>query len=93
MMESVWPAVSMMSGLRELDKAKLLEGKMRMDEAKYILEVAGTPCQDLSGANVSGKGLGGRRSSLFFELKPKLASTLKPSQLQKSIDFWRAWPA
>ena len=63
----------MLGDLRELTKEKLQEGTVRMNNTEHILEIAGTPCQDLSGANVSGKGLSGTRSSssLFFELEAK----------------------
>ena len=38
---------------------------------KFILETAGTPCQDLCAANASRTGLEGKRSSLFFTLEEK----------------------
>ena len=45
---------------------------------KFILETAGTPCQDLSSANATGLGLEGKRSSLLFTLEEK-------SQLYKEV--------
>ena len=35
------------------------------------METVGTPCQDMSSANASGKGLQGQRSSLLFDLEAK----------------------
>ena len=50
-------------------------------EVDYII-IAGSPCQDLSSANVGGKGLSGEQSQLFFTgatlLSPKLANYTAP---------------
>lgn len=37
--------------------------------------IGGSPCQDLSGANLNGKGLKGTKSSLFFEYSRLLQET------------------
>ena len=38
---------------------------------KYVLETAGTPCQDLSSANATRSGLDGHRSRLLYMLEEK----------------------
>ena len=69
MLKSAYPAAVHLGDLRELTAGKLKDALKDCGEVQFILETAGTPCQDLSSANASGKGLQGRRSSLFFDLE------------------------
>lgn len=57
---------------RELDKAPVFDDvndltKAHLNELPLMI-TAGFPCQDISGANPSGKGLDGERSGLFFQI-------------------------
>eukprot|EP00973_Karenia_brevis_P027037 3731179-Karenia_brevis.AAC.1 len=40
----------------------------RLPSVRFLLIVAGSPCQDLSGLNATRQGLAGSRSRLFFEV-------------------------
>jgi DNA (cytosine-5)-methyltransferase 3A len=55
-----WPDIMRLGDVRGVN-AGMLEGG-GMD-----LLIGGSPCQDLSRANIGGKGLAGSRSSLFYE--------------------------
>lgn len=54
-----FPNINLYADIKELHKEK----KLRAD-----IISAGFPCQDISSANSSGKGLEGKRSGLFFEV-------------------------
>ena len=56
------------------DNIETLEGKML---PKIDIIYGGFPCQDISVANVDGKGLEGNRSGLFFQIM-RLAKEIKP---------------
>ena len=68
---TAWPGVHLAGDLEDFNLEEQKRGNEHMNEVKHVLEVAGTPCQDLSGANVQGTGLSGSKSCLFFTLESK----------------------
>eukprot|EP00969_Alexandrium_andersonii_P056728 2501181-Alexandrium_andersonii.AAC.1 len=54
--------------VREISAKHLESVRARAPGARWVVICAGSPCQDLSGLNAGGVGLGGTRSSLFFEI-------------------------
>ena len=69
--KGTWPGACVQGDLRSFGLDELASGAGRMNEVHHVVEVARTPCQDLSQANASCAGLAGERSSLFFELEQK----------------------
>lgn len=68
-----WPQIPIFSDVRTLNKEILTaQGISNID-----IITAGFPCQDVSVANVKGKGLKGEKSGLWIEAK-RLISELKP---------------
>ncbi|PIP94766.1 MAG: DNA cytosine methyltransferase [Bdellovibrio sp. CG12_big_fil_rev_8_21_14_0_65_39_13] len=68
-----WPQVPIFSDVRTLTKEIL----MGQGISKIDIITAGFPCQDVSNANIKGKGLKGEKSGLWIEAK-RLISELKP---------------
>ncbi|MEM9213951.1 MAG: DNA cytosine methyltransferase [Cyanobacteria bacterium P01_F01_bin.150] len=50
------------------------------DRGRYDLVTGGWPCQDVSSANPSGRGLEGKRSGLFYELM-RVVSECRPNYI------------
>jgi len=70
-LQANYPAAELAGDLEECTSDKLLDCLGGCMSPKFILETAGTPCQDLSSANAAGARLEGKRSSLFFTLEEK----------------------
>jgi hypothetical protein len=64
---AVYPDAILLDDIKEVDRAAL-DRHLSGVEARFILVVGGSPCQDVSGLNAQRVGLEGARSSLFFEL-------------------------
>jgi len=62
------------------------EGMIRID-----LLIAGSPCQDLSGAKTNGEGLNGEKSKLFFEFV-RILNEVKPTYfLLENVKMKQEW--
>ena len=60
-----YPGVVCCGDLEDFSATKFEDAIREVSCPLFVLEVAGTPCQDLSGANASGQGLAGSKSKLF----------------------------
>jgi hypothetical protein len=63
-----WPGTIHGGAVEEIDHEKVENLLRQVPHCKYLLVAAGSPCQDLSGANPGGQGLGGARSALAWEV-------------------------
>ena len=66
-----YPGVVCCGNLEDFSAAKFEDAIREVPCPLFVLEVAGTPCQDLSGANATGRGLAGSKSKLFWTLEEK----------------------
>ena len=66
--ESEWPGVRHTRDVRDVDADAVMRWRDHSPSARYLVEVSGFPCQDLSNANPKRKGLAGARSGLFYEM-------------------------
>ena len=63
---AAWPSVVDLGDLTKIDKGMLLALRSKAPHLRLLLITLGSPCQDLSGANVNAMGIEGTRSSLVF---------------------------
>ena len=69
--QAAFPGVIPCGDLADFSAEVLAEALKEVPDPQFLLEVAGTPCQDLSGANAAGQGLQGKKSKLFWTLEAK----------------------
>ena len=63
-----WPDAVEVGDVCAIAAEAVREWRQRAAMARWLLLVAGSPCQDLSSLNADRAGLSGSRSSLFFEI-------------------------
>ena len=73
---SVYPDAILLEDIKELDEA-VLDRHLSGIDPVFILVIGGSPCQDVSGLNAQRVGIGGERSSLFFEMVRVIKLLLK----------------
>ena len=77
-----YPATRQLGNVKELNGYKL---------PKIDLLMGGSPCQDLSRANASGKGIEGARSGLFWEYARILKETNPTYFILENVIMQRQW--
>ena len=63
-----WPEVVVWDDVRAVTDEQIRRVGREAPHLTTLIVEAGTPCQDLSGANATGKGLSGSKSSLLFDV-------------------------
>ena len=64
-----WPGAELYGDVRQIDRSLIETWLMKYHNISEIHIWGGFPCTDLSSVNALGKGLAGKQSSLFYELK------------------------
>ena len=68
-LDAAFPASIQMGDMENFSAEKLRDVATHAPHIRWILEVAGTPCQNVSGANATRQVLRGEKSNLFFFLE------------------------